>query len=373
MNATLLLSIIAAAVVFHALLIRFAPIVGLIDVPNGRSVHKIITPRGAGIAIFLAIFSMQALLNWDHLVTYKFIYTAIAVVFTIGVFDDLIDVTPRIKFAFIFIASILLYTSGIQIETLGNYFGYTISLPIFLLFPFTFFAIAGFTNALNLMDGLDGLAASVGLIMLSTFLAIGLTNQDILITTLSSTFIAGLGIFWFFNWNPAKIFMGDSGSLMIGFVLATLSILSLKYATPTSILFIIALPLLDTFVVMTRRIQRGQSPFKADKNHIHHFLFKIKGDVRFSVILLISIQAIFSIIGFQLREGDDLLTLTLFSLLFFVFLNLFDQRIRRRKKPKKTKRQAQKEKNQSDIMHASEYKPEPESTQDTIPKRTEAT
>jgi UDP-GlcNAc:undecaprenyl-phosphate GlcNAc-1-phosphate transferase len=83
---------------------------------------------------------------------------------------------------------------------------------------------------------------------------------------------------------------------------------------------------------MTRRIQRGLSPFVADKNHMHHFLFNMKGDVKFTVILLIAIQLIFSIIGFQLREENDFLSLILFALLFFTFLNLFDQRLRRRKK-----------------------------------------
>jgi UDP-GlcNAc:undecaprenyl-phosphate/decaprenyl-phosphate GlcNAc-1-phosphate transferase len=104
------------------------------------------------------------------------------------------------------------------------------------------------------------------------------------------------------------------------------------------VLFIIAVPLLDTFLVMTRRIQRGQSPFKADKNHLHHFLYGIKNDIRFTVILLISIQGVFSIIGFQLRHSSDFLSTLLFGLLFFVFLNLFDQRLRRRKKSKRIKK-----------------------------------
>ncbi len=132
--------------------------------------------------------------------------------------------------------------------------------------------------------------------------------------------------------------MGDSGSLTLGFVISVLSILSLQYISPVAVLFIVAVPLLDTFIVMTRRIQRGQSPFKADKNHLHHFLYSVKGNVRFTVMLLISIQAIFSIMGFQLRAEDDFLSLLLFGLLFFVFLNLFDQRLKHRKRSKKIKR-----------------------------------
>lgn len=232
----------------------------------------------------------------------------------------------------------MLYQEHIFISSLGHYLGYDAALPFILIFPFTFFAIAGFTNALNLIDGLDGLAGTVSLIIMITFLAIGITYHDPMIISLSASFIAALGAFLLFNWNPANIFMGDSGSLTLGFVIAILSILSLHYTTPTSILFVIALPILDTFIVMTRRIQRGQSPFKADKNHIHHFLYNVKGNIRFTVILLVSIQAIFSIIGFQLREENDLLSLLLFSLLFFTFLNLFDQRLRHRNKLKKRRK-----------------------------------
>ena len=258
--------------------------------------------------------------------------------FIIGLIDDLFDVSPRLKFVVLFFASLLVYFQGIHIDTLGNYFGYEAALPLFLLFPFSFFAITGLTNAFNLIDGLDGLSGSIGLIILTTFLFIGIANGDTLIITLSSSFIAALLAFLFFNWNPAQIFMGDSGSLTLGFVISILSILSLQYATPTSVIFIVAVPLLDTFIVMTRRIQRGQSPFKADKNHLHHFLYGVKGNVRFTVILLMSIQAIFSIIGFQLRSEDDFLSLALFSLLFFVFLNLFDQRLKHRKRSKKIKK-----------------------------------
>ncbi|MFH0709981.1 MAG: MraY family glycosyltransferase [Pseudomonadota bacterium] len=331
-------SIVITAVLFHLLLIRFAQPLGLIDTPNERSMHKNAIPRGAGIAIFMSVLMVQALFNWDHLNTYFLVYLAITIVFIIGVIDDIFDSSPRQKLLFIFIAGTLLYWNGNYIGSLGNYFGYDLTLPLLIAFPFTLFAIAGFTNALNLIDGLDGLAASESLIILGTFFAIGIIHNDTLIITLSSSFIASLLVFLFFNWNPARIFMGDSGSLTLGFVIATLCIVSLKYVSPASILFITAIPLLDTFLVIIRRIQRGMSPFKADKNHIHHFMYNIKGDVRVSVIIIASIQAMFSIIGFQMRTADGFLSLILFSLLFFIFLNMFDQRIRYRKTSKNKKR-----------------------------------
>jgi UDP-GlcNAc:undecaprenyl-phosphate GlcNAc-1-phosphate transferase len=144
--------------------------------------------------------------------------------------------------------------------------------------------------------------------------------------------------FLFFNWFPAKIFMGDSGSLTLGFAIALLSILSLKYVTPSAVLFLIGLPLYDTFIVMRRRMQRGKSPFSADKNHLHHLLYNIKLDVKFTITMFIYMQIVFSIIGFQMRDANNTLTLVLFVLFFYIFLNLFDQRLRYRKKKDKNRK-----------------------------------
>jgi len=180
------------------------------------------------------------------------------------------------------------------------------------------------------MDGLDGLAASISIVIFITFLGIGIEYKDELLISLSSFFIATLLAFLFFNWNPAKVFMGDSGSLPLGMVIAILSIHSLQYITPASVLFIIALPILDTFIVMTRRIQRHTSPFRADKNHMHHLLFNVKGDIRYTVIILTMMQIVFSIIGYQIGQANNALSLILFLLLFYIYLNLFDQRLKRR-------------------------------------------
>ena len=318
------------------LLIKYALWLGLVDVPNERSVHKVLTPRGAGIGFAGSVLAALLLFGFGHLSEYYYIYLSILLVFAVGLLDDRGDVSPKLKFVFIFFATLLLYFNGVYIDRLGSYFGYEICLPAGIpVFLFSFFAIAGYTNALNLIDGLDGLAGTVSIIILAAFLAIGLIHGDELIITLSSLFIAALVAFLYFNWHPAKIFMGDSGSLTLGFVISILSIKSLVYITPAAMLFIIAIPILDTFIVMTRRLQRGISPFTADKNHLHHFLYNMKADVKFTVMLLIYIQLAFSIIGYQLRTSDNLLSLILFGTLFFIFLNLFDQRIRKRRKPKR--------------------------------------
>jgi len=330
MDILLLSSIFLTSLVGIVTLIKFAEKIGLIDIPNERSVHKKPIPRGAGLAFILSVFVILFLIDFNYLKTYYYIYAAIAIVFVAGIWDDLKDISPKIKFIFIFFASIVLYLNNVAVFYLGTYFGYEIILPGWLVFPFTFFAIAGYTNALNLMDGLDGLAASISIVILATFLAVGLEYHDELIISLSSSFIVTLLAFLLFNWNPAKVFMGDSGSLSLGMVISILGIYSTQYITPTAVLFILALPILDTFIVMIRRIRRHTSPFHADKNHMHHFLFNVKGDIPYTVMILVMMQMIFSIIGYQVIQASDLLSLLLFILLFSIYLNLFDQRLKRR-------------------------------------------
>lgn len=305
------------------------------DMPNERSIHKKPVPRGAGIGFVSAIFIVSIFLNYSNFIEYYYIYLSIFVVFIVGALDDNQGVSPILKFVFIFFATFILYLNDFHLTSLGSYLGYEITLPLVLILPFTFFAIAGFTNAFNLLDGLDGLAGAVSMVMMGAFLAIGILHNDTLLITLSSIFLVGVSAFLFFNWYPAKIFMGDSGSLTLGFVISILSIQSLAYLTPAAVLFIIALPVLDTFIVMTRRIQRGRSPFQADRNHMHHFLYKAKMDVKFTVILIVYVQIAFSIIGYQLNQTDNFLNLILFGILFFIFLNFLDQRIKHRMKAKK--------------------------------------
>ncbi len=342
MSSLSLINIFIITFVSIYFLIHYSEKLGLVDIPNERSMHKKVTPRGAGIAFVLSVFLVVLLFGFEQFKTYYYIYLAIAMVFIAGAWDDLKNISPKIKFLFIFLSSLLLYINDFAIYSLGTYFGYEILLPSWLVFPFTFFAIAGYTNALNLMDGLDGLAASISIVIFVTFLSIGIENQDKLLISLSSFFTIALVAFLLFNWHPAKVFMGDSGSLALGMVISILAIKALHYITPVSVLFIVAIPVLDTFIVITRRIQRHGSPFKADKNHMHHFLYNVKGDVRYTVIILVLMQIVFSIIGYQLNPSNEFLSLILFMIFFYLYLNLFDQRLKRRKHQEEKKEEIQK-------------------------------
>ena len=315
--------------------IKYARKLGFIDTPNERSMHTDPVPRGGGICFAgatLTVSFLSILFDYQQLAQYYYVYIAIAIVFFTGIYDDKKGISPKIKFLFIILASILLIANGIYIKSLGTFLGQGVSLPLFLAVPFTVFAIVGFTNALNLIDGLDGLAGAITMIILGAFLWIGYAYHDYLMILLSSLFMASITAFLFFNWNPAKVFMGDSGSLTLGFVVSILAIRATDHIEPTAVLFIVVLPVLDTFIVMTRRIQRGISPFSASKTHMHHILYNRYKDVKYTVIILLFIQIAFTIIGLQFRNSDGFLSLILFAILFFVFLNLFDERIRHRKR-----------------------------------------
>ena len=333
----LLLTAVAAAFsgLFIYVLIQYADRLGFVDVPNARSAHNKVMPRSAGLGFVSAVLLAPLLVNMSFLIEYYYVFLAITVILIAGILDDKFDVSPKIKFIFIFVATVMLYMHDIQIDSLGSYFGWEVTIPGFLIFIFTFFAIAGFTNALNLMDGLDGLAGSIAWVMFASFFAIGWIYNDTLMINLSAMYLGALTVFLFFNWNPAKIFMGDSGSLSLGFSIALLSIQSLHYVEPTAVLFLLALPIFDTFIVMRRRIQRGLSPFEADKTHLHHLLYKVKLHVKFTTIMLICMQIIFSLMGFQMHNANNTLTLILFVLFFYIFLNLFDERLRYRTKEKR--------------------------------------
>jgi UDP-GlcNAc:undecaprenyl-phosphate GlcNAc-1-phosphate transferase len=189
------------------------------------------------------------------------------------------------------------------------------------------FAVAGFTNALNLSDGLDGLAGSLSVVILLALCYIGFTNNDMFMVSLSLSFIASILAFLWFNWHPAKIFMGDSGSLTLGAVISVLSIKALDYIPHAPILFITAIPILDTLIVMIRRKRSGKSVFSPDQTHLHHALLKFfSGDVKKAVILIILMQLFYSWLGLDFIDYDYqqryiIMIFVLILVIFYIILN----------------------------------------------------
>lgn len=320
----ILISLIAYLLIKQV--IKYAHQIHLLDIPNERSHHCNIIPSGAGIGFVLAFLIGIVVFELQLLFGYWFLFLAIFMVFAMGVYDDRHDVSPKLKFIAIFLAVILMFVNGIGIDTLGTWFGYELTLVWWIALPFTMFAIAGFTNALNLIDGIDGLSASTSIVILLFFALIGLEYKDHTIVILSTFTTASIIGFLFLNWNPAKIFMGDSGSLTLGFIIAVLAMLSIQHIHPITILYLAALPVLDTLIVMIRRIRRGKSPFRPDKTHIHHIMVKFfEMNVRKTVIFLVILQMVFSGVGYLLIDtikNNTSISVESFALIGFVLMFL---------------------------------------------------
>jgi len=297
-----------------------ATLFGLVDIPNNRSSHINNTPRGAGIGFYLAVVLTLLLFNFNIILSYLWTSLAIFSVFVIGALDDYQDTSPKIKFFVIFLGTFLLAIDNIVIRELGTFFAYELSLG-WLALPFTAFALIAFTNALNLIDGLDGLAGTISIVILGSFFSIGYNNDDFFMMLLSGAFISALLAFLIFNWHPASIFMGDSGSLTLGFIISVLAIKSLVYMPAISILFLTAIPILDTCIVVILRRRSGRSLFSADRCHIHHILKEFFAEnTQKTVILLVVLQIIYSFIGIQLEKNMDegyLLVFFIFNIFFF--------------------------------------------------------
>ena len=283
-----------------------------VDLPGERKVHTLPVPRIGGIAMTVGAF--VPLLYWlraDHFVTAYLAAATILVAF--GVLDDVLDIPPKFKFLGQIIAALLVMIGGdVQIRSLGMLLPDGVLLPEFVAVPLTLLAIVGATNAINLSDGLDGLAGGICLLIFASIgcLAYLEGNQNIGLIALA---LSGV-LFGFlrFNTHPASIFMGDAGSQFLGFSAASLSIY-LTQTTPTLSpvlpLILLGFPVLDTLTVMITRISKGRSPFNADKNHFHHHLMSLGLHHAESVLVIYLFQTLLIISALLFRYQSDWLLL----------------------------------------------------------------
>jgi UDP-GlcNAc:undecaprenyl-phosphate GlcNAc-1-phosphate transferase len=288
------------SLILLGLFVRFAGQFGFSDTPDFRSSHKKVTPSSSGIAFFVAVFIAAFFTDFNIYQNYRLSILGALLVFLLGVFDDLKNYRARYKLYIITVAAILSCVDGFVIKDIGTYFGYTIPL-LTISIPFTIFAVVAFTNALNLIDGLDGLVGTISIIILSSLWFIGYQNNDYLLMGVTALIIPALLAFLVFNWNPARVFMGDSGSLTLGFIISILSIKALDYASPAVILYLVTFPLFDTLIIMIRRRMYGRSIFHPDQNHAHHvFLNTFNGEVKITVVLIALIQLVYVLAGITL-------------------------------------------------------------------------
>lgn len=306
--------------------IQFAHKVGAVDIPEERKVHNSIKPRLGGLAIFSSIIiSCMALFFlypnlFDGLMTYKWQIMVVSIclvsIFALGVWDDIRSLKPGIKFLIQFVIAAFIYFVGFKISNITNPLSVGMLNVEMIDFPLTLLWIVGITNAYNLIDGLDGLASGVAIIACFSIFTVSLLAGNLWIAILTLVIAGALVGFLRYNFNPAKIFLGDSGSLLIGFSLSILSIQSAtKITTGFSLLFpmlVLILPITDTVISMSRRFIASYLPgeymdenqsfsnkiyrmFTPDRAHIHHQLLSLGFTHRTTVLLLYFVSAFFSL------------------------------------------------------------------------------
>jgi UDP-GlcNAc:undecaprenyl-phosphate GlcNAc-1-phosphate transferase len=319
------------AVTFFAIpsIIRIAELKHLFDEPGARKSHDKQVPTLGGVAIFAGlIFSLTFWASQRQIVELQYIISAILVLFFIGIKDDLYNLVAYKKLVGQLISAfILVHWAQIKITTFYGLFGIW-DLTVFPSYALSIFTIVVITNSFNLIDGVNTLAGSIGIISAATFgtwfFFIGSTQYSILAFALVGALLA----FLWFNRSPAKIFMGDTGSLIVGMVLSLLAIKFIEMnrvmdraadykvlSVPVVTIGILVIPLFDTLRVFAIRIYQGHSPLHADRNHLHHMLLDLglshmqtSGVLVFYNLLMISF-----VFAFQSMKGE-LLLLVVFSI-----------------------------------------------------------
>jgi UDP-GlcNAc:undecaprenyl-phosphate GlcNAc-1-phosphate transferase len=298
------LSVTAALI---PLLVRWAPAIGLTDAPGPRKVHSIPVPRVGGLAMAVGLL-LPTLLTVELTPSVRGLILGLVVLLLFGLWDDRVSLGYRTKFAGQVLAAGLCMTVGnVHIGTLM--IGSLIVLPQAVSIFITFLFLIGITNAVNLADGLDGLAGGMVLLCLcaiALFAAISGNATVVKIALIEAGAVLG---FLRFNTHPARIFMGDSGSQMLGFSVGALALLATQgEACPLSAalpLLLLGLPIMDTLTVMLTRIRAGRSPFSADANHLHHRLLALGFAHREAVLLIYLMQVGLVLLAYALRFESD--------------------------------------------------------------------
>ena len=315
----------------------------LYDVPDARKVHTMPVPRLGGLSFFPVILMSMFLvigfrlyfwdmdtssLSFNMLYEYLFLFVGMTLLYLVGVCDDLVGVGYRYKFAVQIAAAFLLVLSGNWFDSFGGLFG-IYSVPVWVGVPFTVFIVVYITNAINLIDGIDGLASGLCCIALSVLSVIFFLRGQYVYALLAICTLGILMPFWCYNVfgnanRGHKLFMGDAGSLTLGYVISFLIIhmsvtneVSPTLSNPYMVIAFstVLVPLLDVIRVVLHRLREHKNPFLPDKNHFHHKLLRTGMRVRIVMVCIIAISAFFILLNSSLAWRVDIT--------YLFFLNLF--------------------------------------------------
>ena len=327
-------SIVAFFISFYLtpVLIHLANKKKLVDLPDERKIHTDPVPRFGGIGIFGGfIFSILISASISNqFVEFQYLLAAFLIIFFLGVGDDIMVLSPFKKFIGQLVASfILIFKGHLLINNLHGFLGVH-QIPDVISYLLTYVTIIVIVNAINLIDGVDGLAGTLSLI--STFLFGGwlFLNGDMAYSLIAFTLFGSILAFLYYNYHPAKIFMGDAGSMMLGLINAILVIRFINMAPTAHIIPVSAspaigfglllIPLMDTLRVFCIRLAHGVSPFSPDRNHIHH-LFLDKGFSSVQTTFTLSVLSLcFSLLFFSMASFNTTVVFVLEAILFFAII-----------------------------------------------------
>ncbi|MFP1647990.1 MraY family glycosyltransferase [Enterococcus mundtii] len=305
---------------------------GMVDKPNERRINKVPMPSAGGLPIFVSFVISSLFLFKDIIPKFYIIpiLLAASVIVLTGLLDDKYELSPKQKSIGILLAALIIYfVADIRIDSFTLPFLGYIQLG-WLSFPVTIFWIFGITNAVNLIDGLDGLAAGISLIGLMTIGIIGyffLHASTVYIPIVIFCLVASIIGFFPYNFYPAKIYLGDTGALFLGFMMAVLSLQGLKnvtFVSSISLLIIMGVPVTDTFFAIIRRKANRVSFSTADKKHLHHRLLALGFTHKGAVLTIYSIALMFSFTAMIMNYTGSLGTIALFLVMLFAAILLFE-------------------------------------------------
>lgn len=301
--------------------------VGATDRPNYRKVHNQIMPRLGGLAIYIS-FLLGTFIFQPTKSVHLPIMAGGLIIIIIGILDDIYELSAKVKLAAqIAAALIVVLWGGVQMNFINWPFGGQIEFGL-LAVPLTVLWIVAVTNAINLIDGLDGLAAGVSSIALITISGMAIIMGNTYVIALSALLCVSTLGFLFYNFYPAKIFMGDTGALFLGYMIGVLSLLGFKNVTMISFIIpilILGVPLSDTFFAIIRRVINKQPISAPDKSHLHHCLLNLGFTHRQTVLLIYAIAASFGLVALifsQAKVWGSFLLIAVILLLIELFVEI---------------------------------------------------
>ena len=298
----------------------------VVDLPQERKVHSTAMPKTGGLAMAVGI--IIPLFMWaPKIALFPFLMIALLIIVGAGFLDDIMEFRSLVKFAAqILAAAIVVVLGGIKIKSCGILLPEGVVLGDWLSIPLTVFVLVGITNAINLADGLDGLAGGICVLIFVIIGCLGLLDGNSFAVIVAAAVVGALFGFLRYNTFPATIFMGDAGSQMLGFLAGSLALWLTQgdaVLSPFLPLLLLGFPILDTLTVMLERLYHGRSPFMADKNHFHHRLMRLGFFHSEAVLMIYALQSIMVGAAFWLRYFNDWVLLVVYGTLATVILFAF--------------------------------------------------